>query len=166
MAISRRRFLIGGAATVGVVAVGAVGGGLLVEQEILPGKSKLDEVLGRCGSALAPPDVEPGPVSTGSFTSAARNGVEVGWTLIQPPGSAEGDPLPVCLFLHGRGGNRTDAAGPMELPRFLAGAVTDGSVEPFAIVSVDGGDAVNWHPPRRRGRSRGHAHRRAAPPPG
>jgi enterochelin esterase-like enzyme len=34
----------------------------------------------------------------------------------------------------------------MELPRFLAGAVDDGSVAPFAIASVDGGDTVNWHP--------------------
>ena len=144
MAISRRGFLIGGAATVGVVAVGVVGGGLLVEEGVLPGKSKLDEVLGRCGDALEPPDVEPGPITTGTFTSAARNGAEVGWTVIRPPGSADGDALPVCLFLHGRGGNHTDATGPMELPRFLAGAVGDG-VAPFAIASVDGGDAVNWH---------------------
>ena len=145
MALTRRQFLIGGAAVVGVAAVGAVGGGVLVEQGTLPGKSRLDEVLGRCGTALAPPDVEPGPVTTGSFTSAARNGVEVGWTVIRPPGSTPEDALPVCLFLHGRGGNHTDASGPMELPRFLAGAVDDGSVAPFAIASVDGGDAVNWH---------------------
>jgi hypothetical protein len=145
MAISRRAFLIGGGAAVGVVVVGVAGGGLLVEEGVLPGKSKLDEVLGRCGSMLEPPDVEPGPVTTGTFTSAARNGTEVGWTVIRPPGSTPGDALPVCLFLHGRGGSHTDATGPMELPRFLAGAVQDG-VPPFAIVSVDGGDATNWHP--------------------
>src|SRR5690606_18771218 len=87
---------------------------------------------------------EPGPVTTGTFTSAARNGAEVGWTLILPPGSQPGDALPVCLFLHGRGGSHTDATGPMELPRFLAGAVQEG-VAPFAIASVDGGDATNWH---------------------
>jgi acetyl esterase/lipase len=144
MAISRRAFLIGGGAAVGVVVVGAVGGGLLVEEGVLPGKSKLDEALGRCGSMLEPPDVEPGPVTTGTFTSAARNGAELGWTVIRPPGSQPADALPVCLFLHGRGGSHTDATGPMELPRFLAGAVQDG-VPPFAIVSVDGGDATNWH---------------------
>ena len=144
MAMSRRGFLIGGAAVVGVAAVGVVGGGVLVEDGVLPGKSKLDEAIGRCGTALQPPDVEPGPVTTGTFTSAARNGAEVGWTVIRPPGSVAGAPLPVCLFLHGRGGSNTDAAGPMELPRFLAGAVADG-VAPFAIASVDGGDAVNWH---------------------
>ncbi len=142
--MSRRGFLIGGAAVVGVAAVGVVGGGVLVEEGVLPGKSKLDQVLGRCGTALEPPDVEPGPVTTGSFTSAARNGAEVGWTVIHPPGSGPGDALPVCLFLHGRGGSNTDATGPMELPRFLAGAVADG-VAPFAIASVDGGDATNWH---------------------
>ena len=85
-------------------------------------------------------------MTTGTFTSAARAGTEVGWSVIHPPGSAPGDALRVCVFLHGRGGDHTDATGPMELPRFLAGAVEDGTVEPFAIVSVDGGDAVNWHP--------------------
>lgn len=144
MAISRRAFLIGGGAAVGVVVVGAVGGGLLVEEGVLPGRSKLDEVLGRCGSTLEPPDVEPGTVTTGTFTSAARNGAEVGWTVIRPPGSQPGAALPVCVFLHGRGGSHTDATGPMELPRFLAGAVQEG-VGPFAIASVDGGDATNWH---------------------
>ncbi len=145
MAISRRGFLIGGAAVMGVAAVGVVGGGVLVEEGVLPGKSKLDEALGRCGTALQPPDVEPGPVVSGSFVSKARSGTEVGWTVIYPPGTGPGAALPVCLFLHGRGGSHTDATGPMELPRFLAGAVADG-VAPFAIASVDGGDAVNWHP--------------------
>jgi enterochelin esterase-like enzyme len=69
----------------------------------------------------------------------------VGWTVVYPPGAAPGDPLRVCLFLPGRGGHHTDVDGPMELDRFLAGAVTDGTVEPFAFASVDGGDAVNWH---------------------
>ena len=54
MAMSRRGFLIGGAAVVGVAAVGVVGGGVLVEDGVLPGKSKLDEALGRCGTALEP----------------------------------------------------------------------------------------------------------------
>ena len=106
MAIGRRTFLIGGGAAVGVVVVGAVGGGLLVEEGVLPGRSKLDEVLGRCGSGLEPPDTEPGPVTTGTFTSAARNGTEVGWTVVHPPGATPGDALPVCLFLHGRGGRK------------------------------------------------------------
>lgn len=116
MAISRRGFLIGGAAVVGVAAVGVVGGGVLVEEGVLPGKSKLDEALGRCGTALQPPDVEPGPVVSGSFVSKARSGTEVGWTVIYPPGTGPGAALPVCLFLHGRGGSHTDATGPMELP--------------------------------------------------
>lgn len=145
MAIGRRTFLIGGGAALGVAVVGVVGGGLLVEGGVLPGKSKLDEALGRCGTTLEPPDIEPGPVVGGSFTSAARNGTEVGWSVVYPPGSGPGDALPVCLFLHGRGGSHTDAPGPMQLPRFLAGAVTDDGVAPFAIASVDGGDAVNWH---------------------
>ena len=74
MAISRRRFLIGGAAVVGVAAVGVVGGGVLVEEGVLPGKSKLDEVLGRCGTrprarptsspARSPPAPSPPPPAT------------------------------------------------------------------------------------------------------
>ena len=144
MAIDRRTFLIGGAA-VGVVAVGAVGGGFLVEAGVLPGRSKLDEALGRCGSMLEPPDVVTGPVITGTFSSSARNGSDVGWTVVYPPGSSPGDALPVCLFLHGRGGSNADSTGSMQLPRFLAGVVADDGVAPFAIASVDGGDATNWH---------------------
>lgn len=142
--LSRRTFLIGGGVAAAGVAV-AAGGFALVEAGTLPGKTALDEALGRCGDALEPPDVATGPVVSGTFTSAARNGVDVGWTVIYPPGSAPGDALPVCLFFHGRGGNHADAAGPMHLDRFLAGAVTDGTVRPFAIAAVDGGDAVNWH---------------------
>ena len=145
MAMDRRAFLIGGGAAIGVVVVGAVGGGMLVESGVLPGKSKLDEALGRCGSSLTPPNVDPGPVVTGAFPSAFRSGGDVGWSIVYPPGSSPGDALPVCLFLHGRGGSHTDSSGPMELPRFLAGAVTEDGVAPFAIASVDGGDAVNWH---------------------
>ena len=145
MAIDRRTFLIGGASALGIVMIGAVGGGVLIENGVLPGRSTLDEALGRCGSTLEPPDVEPGPVISGRFTSAARNGTEVGWTIVYPPGASVGDVLPVCLFLHGRGGSHADSSGSMELPRFLAGAVSDDGIAPFAIASVDGGDATNWH---------------------
>jgi pimeloyl-ACP methyl ester carboxylesterase len=139
--VSRRTFVIG--AGIGAVVV-AAGGVALVENGVVPGKARLNELLGRGGEALPPPGVEPGPVVTGTFESAARR-TEVGWTAIYPPGAEPGDRLPVCLFLHGRNGHHTDAAGPRHLDRFLAGAVDEGAVTPFVIVAVDGGDAVNWH---------------------
>ncbi|MEI7624136.1 MAG: alpha/beta hydrolase-fold protein [Actinomycetes bacterium] len=141
----RRTFLIGGAVVVGVAAVSSVGAGLLIESGVIPGRSALDEALGRCDSTLLPPDVEPGTVVTGTFLSKARGNANVGWTISYPPGFSLGDALPVCLFLHGRGGSHTDMAGPSEVPRFLAGAVANDGVAPFAVVSVDGGEATNWH---------------------
>lgn len=145
MTITRRQFRIGAMATAGVGAVVILGGGVLVEQGTLPGKSKLDSLLGRCGDAPPAPDVATGPTISGSFVSAARNGTAVGWTAVYPPDHAPGDALPVCLFLHGRGGNHSDVTGGMQLDRFLAGAIADGTAEPFVIASIDGGDAVNWH---------------------
>lgn len=140
--LGRRAFIAG--AGVATVAAAGWGGYALVETGVLPGKSRIDQALGRCGDREAPPDVEPGPVVTGSFESQARH-IQVGWSAIYPPGTEPGDTLPVCLFLHGRGGDHRDSTGPMQLPRFLAGAVADATVAPFVIVGVDGGDAVNWH---------------------
>jgi enterochelin esterase-like enzyme len=145
MAISRRTFVIGSVATVGVATVAVVGGGFLVEEGVLPGRSKLDQVLGACGDPGPIPTNEPGPIVEGSFVSRARNGATVGWTVIYPPGHAPGDSIPVCLALHGRGGNHADTVSGSGLDRFLAAAVHDGTVEPFAIASMDGGAAVNWH---------------------
>jgi S-formylglutathione hydrolase FrmB len=141
--LSRRAFVVGGGVAVVTVAAATAGGYALVESGTLPGKRQLDDLLGR-NDGIAAPDVDTGPVVSGTFASAAR-GTDVGWTAIYPPGAEPGDPLPVCLFLHGRGGNHADAAGPMHLDRWLAAGVTDGTVPPLVIVGVDGGDAVNWH---------------------
>ena len=143
--IERRRFLLGGAAVFGVGTIGMLGGVAAIEAGLLPGRSALDEALGRCGAMLDAPDLEPGPVISGSFASPARRGIEVGWSVVHPPGSSPGDRLPVCLFLHGRGGSNLDLSRNMTIPRFLAAAVTEEGVAPFAIASVDGGDATNWH---------------------
>ena len=83
--------LVGGAAA-GLVAV--AGGFGLVEEGVLPGRQRLHRALGGCGSMAPVPDVEAGPVVSGTFTSAARGGAEVGWSIAYPPGSAEGDRLP------------------------------------------------------------------------
>jgi len=142
--LSRRAFVVGAAVTGGSVVVLGAGAYALVETEVLPGKHRLAEVLGACGDEPTPPAVEPGPVVSGVLASDARNGAEVGWTVVYPPGSSEGDALPVCLTLPGRGGHHTDAVDALHLDRYLAAAVEQGTT-PFALVSLDSGDAVNWH---------------------
>lgn len=136
--ITRRRLLAGAAA--GVVAVGA--GGVLIEQGTLPGKTRLHRALGLDGDDGTIPDVAPGPRVRDSFASG-RRGTETGWSVSYPPGSDEGDHLPVLLTLHGRSGDHDTAFDDLGLHRFLADAVQRGA-EPFAIASVDGGDSY-WH---------------------
>jgi enterochelin esterase-like enzyme len=143
--VSRRAFLVGVAAAGGsVIALGA-GAYALVEAEVLPGKYRMAELLGACGDGPTIPDVEPGPVVSGRFTSAARRGGEVGWSVVYPPGSVQGASLPVCLTFPGRGGHHTDAVDALHLDRHLAAAVLEQGVAPFALVALDSGDAVNWH---------------------
>ncbi|MGZ6804437.1 MAG: alpha/beta hydrolase [Nocardioidaceae bacterium] len=137
--ISRRALLLGGAA--GVVGVAAAGVG--VEQGVLPGRPFLQARLGLNGDAGVVPDVAPGPVVSGSFTSAHRLGAETGWSLLRPPGAT--GRLPLVVALHGLHEDHTSLTGPsFGLARYLAAAVAAGS-PPFAIVTVDGGTSY-WHP--------------------
>jgi enterochelin esterase-like enzyme len=133
--------LAGGAAVV-AVAAGGLG---LVEMGALPGKAVLDRTLGACGDPASTPTATPGPMVSGSFTSAARLGLEVGWTVAYPPGVAEDARVPVCLALHGRGGDHDWPFRALHLQSFLADAVTNRGTPGFAIAAVDGGEATNWH---------------------
>jgi enterochelin esterase-like enzyme len=136
---TRRAVLLGGA---GVVAVGLVGAG--IEQGVLPGRPFLQAHLGLDGKDGTIPDIAPGPVEEGSFVSAARGGVETGWSLILPPGS-QGDGLPVVVAMHGLGATHATLTGPgFGIDRYLA-AYVDGGGTPFAIVAADGGTTY-WHP--------------------
>ncbi len=136
--LSRRTVLVGGGAVVVVGAAGAAG----VQQGVLPGRPFLQKHLGLNGEDGVVPDVEPGPVVTGSFVSEARLGQEVGWGLTRPP-DVDG-PLPLVVALHALGGSHASLLGPnFGLPQFLAAAVADG-VPPFAIATVDGGRTY-WH---------------------
>jgi enterochelin esterase-like enzyme len=138
---TRRAVLLGGA---GVAAVGLVGVGAGIEQGVLPGRPFLQAHLGLDGEDGVIPDIEPGEVIAGSFVSAARGGVETGWSLILPPGIPP-DGLPVVVALHGLGANHTTLTGPeFGIDRFLAAYVEDGGT-PFAIVAADGGTTY-WHP--------------------
>lgn len=140
MPLSRRSLLTAGGAIFGTGTVAAAVG---IQTEVLPGRSWFYQHLGINGSAGAAPDVEIGPVVSGSFASAAR-GVDVGWSVAHPPGMA-GRRLPVVVALHGRGESHTNGMSRDHeaLPWFLAAGVAAG-VPPFAIATVDGSETY-WH---------------------
>lgn len=85
----------------------------------------------------------PSTILTGSFDSA-RLGGAAGWAIVRPPGHT-GDRLPVLVALHCRGGNHSSIYRSLHLDQDLAATVRGGT-PPFAIASVDGGDASYWHP--------------------
>lgn len=140
-ALSRRALLLGGT---GVAALGVLGGGVLVEHGVLPGKTRLDDLLGLNGASVPIPDVAPGSRHDGSFTSTARAGTRTAWSMSVPPG-AEPAGLPLLVCLHGAGGDHRSAFDDLGIDRFLAQATAAG-VPPFAVASVDGGQHSYWHP--------------------
>lgn len=142
MTISRRGFLLGTGA-LGAVALG--GGYALVQEGVLPGRIRLNQLLGANEDPPPVPGALPGPMVTGSFSSRAR-GTEVGWTIAYPPGASDGTEIPVCVALHGRDDDNRWMFDGLSLQYFLADAVEVDGVPPFAIASVDGGNATNWHP--------------------
>jgi S-formylglutathione hydrolase FrmB len=138
--MSRRGFVITGASVLALAAVG--GAAAAVNERILPGRSTMYRLLGLDGADGAIPDVKPVPTSSGSFRSAARAGTETGWTVAAPAGEKS---LPVVVALHGYSGNHSALFGDqLGLDRFLAAHIDAGGA-PFAIASVDGGNAY-WHP--------------------
>jgi pimeloyl-ACP methyl ester carboxylesterase len=140
--VDRRRFLVGGIG--GLIAV-AAGGYELVEQDVLPGKGRLDQLLGEC-SVSGPPltFAEPGPTQVGTFYSQARR-QRVWYTLAYPPGHGPGSHLPLVISLHANGGNHTSGLGGISLARALAARQAGRPLKPMAIVAVDGGDGY-WNP--------------------
>ena len=94
-------------------------------------------LLGACSAG------PPARSVSGSFRSRYRRAA-TGWTILYPPGGRRAG-LPVLVALHGRGGDHTSTYRELHLDTYLAGAVRNGT-RPFAIASVDGGDADYWHP--------------------
>jgi dienelactone hydrolase len=143
--IGRRTLLLGGGAA-GVAAL--AGGYLLVEKDVLPGRIRLNQALeglplvGEDSPVV--PRADPGPIVTGSFFSRARD-TEVGWTVAYPPGFDDRSNLPVSLMLHGRYEDHTWMFDDLSLQYYLAHAMEVDGVAPFAIASIDGGSATNWH---------------------
>lgn len=139
--ISRRAVLVSGLGLVGAAAAGFAG----MQSGVLPGKVALDRLVHDLPAGV--PDVATGPMVSGEFASARRNGARTGWTIGYPPGRGR-QRLPVLIALHGRGGDHRDAfGGSLHLDRFLADGLRHG-MPPFAIASVDGGDHTYWHPRR------------------
>jgi S-formylglutathione hydrolase FrmB len=136
--VSRRTFLIGGAAVTAAAAAGAVG----VEQGVLPGRPTIQAHLGLNGAAGRVPDVAPGRVERGGFVSQHRPGVETRWVIVRPPGAPRD--LPVVVALHGLHQDAETVVGrSLGADRYLAAAVAAG-VPPFAVAAVDGGTSY-WH---------------------
>jgi S-formylglutathione hydrolase FrmB len=141
-----RAALAGG---VGVLA----SAGVLVERDVLPGRTALARALGQDGEPGAIPAAKPGELRRGSFVSPARGGISTNWVIAYPPGvdpdrpgrnlpTAAAGRLPVCVVLHGRGDTAEDTVA-LGYPNYLAAAVRAG-LPPFALASVDGGDRY-WH---------------------
>jgi enterochelin esterase-like enzyme len=137
--LSRRALLVGAGGSL----TAAAGGISLVETGVLPGRIALHRALGACDVGGPLPAVSPGPISYGSFTSSARRR-SVGFAVVYPPGRRSKAGLPVCLYLHGRGGDHRDVSGRrIGLPWILADRVRAGA-PPMALVGVDGGTGY-WH---------------------
>jgi enterochelin esterase-like enzyme len=142
MGVTRRQVIIGGSAA---AVLGIVGGYELVENRVLPGKTRLDRALGKCGEAPPLPTNALGPKATGSFVSQARAGKTVNWTVSYPPGQSTDAALPVVIAFPGRGGNDASVFNALNLDKFMAAEVDAGHVRPFAIASADGGASTCWH---------------------
>jgi S-formylglutathione hydrolase FrmB len=138
-AISRRALLLG----VGGSVTAAAGGFALVDDGVLPGRRALHRALGACDVGGSLPSVAPGPIRYGSLASAARRRT-VAYAIVYPPGTHTNASLPVCLYLHGRGGDHRDVSGRrIGLPWILADRVRAGS-PPIVLVGADGGVGY-WH---------------------
>ncbi len=137
MTISRRAVI----AASGVVAAVAGTGGwaVLAENRVVPGRSLIDQALGRCEIPVTVTTAEPGRLVSGFFFSR-RRGRSVGYVLAYPPKTPPPARLPVCLVLHGSGADESTAFDGLGYHRLLAEVGASG----YVLASVAGGDGY-WH---------------------
>jgi enterochelin esterase-like enzyme len=139
--IRRRTVLATGG--LGLLAIAGAGVGVrLVDSGRLPGRSALNEVLGRCDVTQPAAPGAAGAVVDGLFVSAARR-TRVGYRLVYPPGFAPGSRLPVCLVLHGWGADERRAIDAGRYDRYLAALVAAG--EPAFVLAACAGGPGYWH---------------------
>lgn len=96
--------------------------------------------VGACASAPPAPATTTPTMTTGSFLSKARGGVQTKWMIARPPGQTQ--PLRPIIALHGHGQNALEVMN-MGVEQALATAVND-LLPPVAFVAVDGGTSF-WH---------------------
>ena len=132
--VSRRVVLTGGLGLT-VAGLGALAGPRLYRRAV---RSSL-------GINVSVP-TESVPVRSLKWRSLAR-GKDVVVRLIVPTSLAHGGPVPVCVWLHGRGDGAATVVDELKVPNFLSQAI-GGGVTPFVVVALDGGERY-WH--RRQG---------------
>jgi S-formylglutathione hydrolase FrmB len=133
MALSRRALLVGGAGFAGAGLIGCATG----PPHSPPGTNSVPPAEPP-GTAQPPPVAEPVSVERRYSTACAT---DVTMITVVPEGvTPQG--LPVCVALHGRGGDARWFID-LGLPRLLTEAVRRG-VRPFAVVTVDGGRDSYW----------------------
>jgi pimeloyl-ACP methyl ester carboxylesterase len=148
-ALSRRNFLVAGLGCVVTIAAAGGVGYALVEEGILPGKYRLEVLLGGCDVSHPPLEYgPPGETITGTFFSHYRN-TEVGYTIAYPSGFSHLTigTCPLVLVLHGEGGTHKDALWPQTMSQAASLKANGKLPRPMALVSMDGGRGYwNQHP--------------------
>ena len=144
-----RRALLGLGVSAAVGAVGASALDILFRprtSQAMPATAAGAQVpLAPAPSAPLEPAPAPAPapaptMTTGSFVSAARGGIDTNWAIARPPGQTKA--LRPVIALHGKGSDTSSVmAGGVE--QGLTQAVNAG-LPPFAVVAVDGGGSY-WH---------------------
>ena len=130
--ITRRGFLVGAGFAAAVVVAGGIA------WRVAPWR----DWLGAAGDKLGV-DLPGASGAVHDYTLDSKYVDEpVSYSIAWPPGAKQGDPLPVCFALPGRGGGP-----PMGFAGFVAAAIRKGDSPPYAVVGVDGGISY-WH--RRR----------------
>lgn len=137
--ISRRTLLrVGGAATLGLLSIGAVASGM---GPLPDGIRRRFEDDGPDGVI---PTAAPGDERVEVRRSEAR-GRDVDFYTAVPAGHGDGRDLPVCIVLHGATATAADFDdGRFEFGRFLSDAVARGAA-PFVLAGATGG-ALRWEP--------------------
>ena len=109
----------------------------------LAGGLAVTATAGAAGCRSEPADVDGSPVRVERGTLSAAGFTDAAWALARPEGE---ETVPLCLALHGQGGDHgmIIGAGGLELEDVLAGLLDEGAA-PFAVAAIDGGDTY-WHP--------------------